>query len=396
MRGKHKVDGAPPARQSKRGMVAALAAVLSGVTAFVVIVLVGGPPATHKPTGAANNVAIGDRVSAARPSPTARPRASHAKPTAKATATAKAAAAPLPKPLTGCASDPHSCGYPDSASTGPRGALTNVPSQRTSGPGWVWQGDHIVVSTSGATVSGLNIDGWAEINANNVTLDNLNITSTGDGWGVGLYCQSQGCSGSVIENTSIGSPAATGANRLEVGIKDVYGNAVGTQIRRVNVYHASTAIQISNGVIADSYIHDFGYNAAEGDHLNGVSVGGGDSRPLLVQHNTILNNYDQTDAVALFQDFGSEVNKTISGNLLAGGSYSLYGGGPNGCTGPASAPKCDPSSNIVVTNNVFSTMFSPTGGGYGPVANFNPAGSGNVWSANKWADGHDAGKPISP
>jgi hypothetical protein len=306
-------------------------------------------------------------------------------------------------PVARCASDPHTCGYPDSTNTGvAAGApLRNVPGQETRGSGWRWQTDHIVVTSNGATVSDLNIDGWVEIDANNVTLDNLNVTSTGDGWGVGLYCQdrsggNKGCAGSVIENTSIGGPNATGPSRLEVGIKDVYGDAVGTRISRVNIYHASTSIQISNGVIEDSYIHDFGYNSSEGDHLNGISVGGGDSRPLLIQHNTVFNNYGQTDAIALFQDFGPEANKTIDDNLLAGGGYALIGGGPNGCTGPASAYKCDPSSNIVITNNLFSTIFTPLSGYYGPVANFNSAGTGNVWSGNRWAGGHRAGHIITP
>jgi hypothetical protein len=288
--------------------------------------------------------------------------------------------------------DPQACGFPDSTNSGVPSsvALTAVPAQRRQGPGWTWDNDHIVVTANGATLSGLNVDGWIEIDANNVTLNDLNVTVTGDWWGIGLYCQEQaqkGCVGARIENTTVGGPAASGANRLEVGIKDVYGDAVGTQIIRVNIYHAGTGIQISNGTVEDSYIHDFGYNSSEGDHLNGISVGGGDNRPLLIQHNTVLNNYGQTDAIALFQDFGPEVNKTISDNLLAGGGYSLYGGGPNGCTGPATAFKCNPSSNIVVTNNVFSKMFFGNGGFYGPVANFNPAGSGNVWSGNIWANG---------
>ena len=399
MRAKHQFVEPPAPRQTKRGLVVAASVALIGVMCIAVIGFLRLVPGASKSAGDVSPVAIQARASSAWTGQSARWRTRHARTRTKAvvqtTSPAPTQAAPQ---LSGCAADPHGCGYPDAANTGPSDptALTNVPGQKTSGPGWAWQSDHILVSTDGASVSGLSVDGWVEINANNVTLDDLNITTTGDGWGVGLYCQNSGCRNSVIENTSIGSPDATGANRLEVGIKDVYGNAVGTQIHKVNIYHAGTAIQISNGVIEDSYIHDFGYNAAERDHLNGISVGGGDSRLLLIQHNTVLNNYDQTDAIALFQDFGKEVNKTINDNLLAGGGYALYGGGPNGCSGPATAYKCDPSSNIIVTNNEFSTIFSPTSGGYGPIANFNPAGSGNVWSGNKWADGSDSGKAVTP
>lgn len=306
-------------------------------------------------------------------------------------------------PSTGCASEPHSCGFPDGTNAGASGSdiLKNVPAQETKGKGWAWENDHIVISAKGATVSNLNIDGWVEIDADHVTLNDINITNTGDWWGVGLYCQdkparSKGCHGVTIENTSIGSPYATGPNRLAVAIKDVYGDAVGTRIIRVNIYHSSTGIQISNGVIEDSYIHNFGLNSADGDHLNGITVGGGDPRSLLIYHNTIFNNYAQTDAIALFQDFGPEENKTIADNLLAGGGYVMYGGAADGCNGPPSAFKCNPSSDIVVTGNEFSTMFYRSAGYYGPIANFNAKGSGNIWSGNKWADGPRAGKLVGP
>jgi len=277
----------------------------------------------------------------------------------------------------------HLCGFPDTTNTGvPAGTnLTNVPGQETSGPGWTYDdNDGLVVTGNGTVINGLNIDNGIEIKASNVVIENSIIVETGDWWGIGLYNSNN----VTIKHCDISSPDATGGNRLEVGIKDIYGNTVGTQIIDNNIWHAATAIQVANGVFEGNYIHDFGYNSADGDHINGVSVGGGDTLSLLVQGNTILDNYDQTDAIALFQDFGPEANKTINDNLLAGGSYSLYGGGPNGCTGPATAPKCDPSSNIVVTNNVFSTMFFSDGGTFGPVANFNSQGSGNVWQHNVW------------
>ena len=104
----------------------------------------------------------------------------------------------------------------------------------------------------------------------------------------------------------------------------------GLRIVNNNIWHTDTAIQAASGVIAGNYIHDYGYNDTEGDHdhLNGISLGGENPRPLLIQNNTILNNYGQTDAIALFQDFGDEANKAINGNLLAGGSYTIYRGGP--------------------------------------------------------------------
>ena len=85
-----------------------------------------------------------------------------------------------------------------------------------------------------------------------------------------------------------------------------------------------------------------------GDHINGVTTNG-DDQPLLIQHNTILNNYIQTDAVGLFQDFSDVSNVTINNNFLACGGYTIYAG--TGSHGP--------TSGIVVTNNTISTTYYP-------------------------------------
>jgi hypothetical protein len=67
-------------------------------------------------------------------------------------------------------------------------------------------------------------------------------------------------------------------------------------------------------------------------------------------------------------------NKTIENNFLAGGGYTIYGGTALG----------NPTSNIVIKNNRFGQLYYPLGGEYGPVAYFNSAGTGNVWSGNTW------------
>ena len=226
-------------------------------------------------------------------------------------------------------------------------------------------------------MTNLNVSGTIVIKANNVTINNTKVVQTGDIWAIGL---ASGVQNATIENSTITGTTDTGPSRLQVGLKDVYGNASGTQILRDDFSDCGSCIQMSNGTVEDSYIHDFGYTS--GDHTNGISVGGGDPKPMLIQHNTILNQRDQTDAVALFQDFGDESNKTVDDNLFAGGSYTLYGGGPNAaCSGFNRTSGCyGPSDHIVVTNNHFSRLFFPNGGTFGYVSAFNPSGAGNVWS----------------
>jgi hypothetical protein len=281
----------------------------------------------------------------------------------------------------------HLCGFPDATTAGvpADAALVNVPGQRTSGQGWSFSSENgLVVTKAHAVIKDLNIAGGIEVKANDVTIEDSVVTETGDWWGIGLY----GTSNVTIAHCNISSPFATGVNRLQVAIKDIYGNATGTKIIDNNIWHSSTAIMLASGVIEGNYIHDYGYSDTEGndDHLNGISVGGGDTLPLLIQDNTILNNYSQTDAIALFQDFGTEANKTINDNLLAGGAYTIYGGGPNGaCTSYNGTSGCYGSSeNVVITNNRFSPMYFPDVGTFGPVAAFDEVAPGNVWSGNVW------------
>jgi hypothetical protein len=226
------------------------------------------------------------------------------------------------------------------------------------------------VTGNGAVVSGLSITGHIEVYASNVVINNDNILETGGAWGVGLRSGRN----VKIENSNIYSPDATGSGRLLVGIKD-FGGAAGVQILNNNIYHTSTGVQVDQGLIQGNYIHDLGYEA--GDHLNGITSNGGESALLEVNHNTILNSFDQTDAVSLFEDFGQQTNRIISNNLLAGGDYVIYGGqNAGGVT----------ATNIRITDNRISRIYHPNGGYYGPLADFDASKPGNVWSGNIWDD----------
>ena len=272
-----------------------------------------------------------------------------------------------------CAAQPSACGYPDETNTGiPAGTvLAQVPAERTSGAGWSWNATYqmVEVDGSGATLENLDISGGIDVNASDVTVRHCRITLAGESWGIGLRHSNN----VTVDGCEISSPSATGPDRLLVGIKDVYGDTTGSQILRNDISHASTSIQIANGLFQDNYLHDFGFN--DGDHLNGVTVGGGDSTALLVKHNTIFNSYGQTDAISLFQDFGGESNKTIEDNLVAGGGYCIYGGAGGAQT-----------SNIHILNNRVSPLYFPAGGSYGWLAAWDDTGPNNVVSGNLWDD----------
>ncbi|MET0447773.1 MAG: hypothetical protein ABW004_05180 [Aeromicrobium sp.] len=285
---------------------------------------------------------------------------------------------PSPSPTGGpvedgtCAADPSSCGYPDASNTGVAGdtVLRTIPGDVSEGPGWRANGTSVTIDGDGAVLEDVIVPGSINVTGDDVTIRNVRVGAEGDTWGIGL----QHAANTTITQVEILSEGA----RLEVGIKDVYGDATGTEITKSDIARTATGIQTAQGLIQDNYIHDLEFRGD--DHVNGTTSNGNDT-PLTIRHNTVFNPLTQTDAVSLFQDFGVEANRTIDDNLLAGGGYTIYGGGDG---------KIGTSSNIVITNNRISRIFFPQGGYYGPVTAFDAQGPGNVWSGNVWDDGDHA------
>ena len=263
--------------------------------------------------------------------------------------------------------------FPSASNSGiPAGtALKSVPGQVSSGPGWTWNkaDGYLQVTGNGAKLTGLRIPGTVDVAASNVTLNHDSITVGGGGDSYGVTLDST--ANVTIENSNI-QGTSTGTDRLGEGIKDVYTDSTGTRVLNNNISKTDTAIQLYQGTIEGNFIHNLGINNT--DHVNGITSNG-DTHPLLIQNNTILNKFNQTDAIGLFQDFGVVANVTVNDNYLAGGGYTVYGG--DGSKGQ--------SYNIKITNNVFSKVYFPNSGQWGPVAYFDDQGPGNTWTNNTWA-----------
>ena len=306
-------------------------------------------------------------TTATRPTSTA-PGVTVTAATPKPSSAAPTTSAPNAGGMTNCVSLPSRCGYPDATNTGVRAgtAMLRVPQDVTSGPGWQWDSrGWLDVRTDGAVVENLIVSGPIEAYGTNVTIRNNRLLVTGDIWAIGL----RHTVNATVANNQIG---VQGAPRLGVAIKDIYSDATGTQVLRNNILNIGTGIQITQGLIEGNYIHDMGIDS--GDHVNGITSNGS-VKQLTIRGNTILNRFDQTDAIGLFQDFGVEANRTITGNLLAGGGYTIYGGDNQ---------RYGKTYNIKITNNRFSTIYYPNGGSLGPVAYFDRTGTGNQWTGNIW------------
>ena len=215
-------------------------------------------------------------------------------------------------------------------------------------------------------MSGLYIPYNVDISASDVTLEDDDIVTNGP-FGVSL----RNTSGATIENSTI-SGQNSSDGRVDAAISDVYGDSTGTVVMDDNISDFRIAVQLGNGgLIEGNYIHHPGYIA--GDHTDGI-MAGGSTVPTTIKDNTVFIDLEQTFAISLNASGpGQEVaNQTVEDNLIAGGAYSIYCGDGND----------DPTSNIVIENNRFGQQYFPQTGQYGPDADFDPTGPGNIWSGN--------------
>jgi phage baseplate assembly protein gpV len=272
--------------------------------------------------------------------------------------------------LRNCIVSPSGCGYPDASNTGVPASmvLKAVPAQVSSGPGWHWDSrGWVEIDGNNALFTGYSVTASVDVSASNVIISNNKITVGGDDFGVAL----RHTKNAVVSHNTITGLAASGSGRLMNGVKDIYGDATGTQVLGNNIARTATGVQMDGGLIADNYIHDLGLTGA--DHVNGTTSNGTNGQQLIIRHNTVLDPWDQTDAISLFQDFSPQTNRIIDNNLLSGGSYSLYCGQKDG--GSA-------TSNIKITNNRFASNYYTNGGYFGTVAHYDPHGTGNTWTNN--------------
>ena len=118
---------------------------------------------------------------------------------------------------------------------------------------------------------------------------------------------------------------------------------------RVNIHGCENGLDIGNHVtLRDSYIHDL----ATGADLHTDGIQSGDGSNSTIEHNTIYGA--DTSAININHDAGGPQTHDvlIRDNLIAGGGYALF------CPIPA-------TSNFQITDNQFSTIFSPKVGQFG-------------------------------
>ncbi len=287
-----------------------------------------------------------------------------------------ASACPLSTPNVPDGSDPWGGCFPGPASTGyPHGLAgdTRTPVTLTiyTGPCTVTAANTVIDSKT------INCD--LEVQAANVTIKNSKVNGS-----VLVYTEdSAAANWSVtIQDSEVDKGtvqlAAVGAGNVTVLRSNIHGGEAGVQCEEKSVFC----------VVQDSYIHGQ-YIPPAGDwHLDGfLSDGGGNFR---LTHNFIVCDSRSssigsgcTGDVNLIPNFGTAHDITVEYNLLGANtdaSYCTYGGEK------ASTPY--PHGNhIVYQHNIFQRGTNGLCGTYGVVTAFNYAGTGNVWTDNKFDDG---------
>ena len=234
--------------------------------------------------------------------------------------------------------------------------LTSASSNTVSSPG---------------TYSDLSFTGPVTITSSNVTLENCLVTG-GDSDNFEIVVSS-GLSNVLIQDCEI---VGAGTNSTQTGTYGVYIEG-GSQVtaNALNIHGVGTGVEVTGGnnqiIIENSYMHDFG--SGPNTHYEGVYYGGGGGADfsLLIQHNTIDNQLNQTAATFIESYSGSVNDVTLNDNILVGGSYPIYV-----INSGQGAP-----TNVSITDNHLPGEGSADGGDF-DFSGSTPTTSGNVDDAS--------------
>jgi len=275
---------------------------------------------------------------------------------------------PAPAPtsvLVGCAARPSSCGYPDATNTGvPKGTQLK-------------ESGSVTADRPGMVIEDLAITGEINVSAPNVTIRRVHVTG---GRPVGnadwVIVVRPGADNLVIEDSELGTPPGT---QQDMACILNIGDARPT-IRRLDIHGCSAGVSTGGGTIEDSYIH--GMSAVPGlSHVVGIASNGGGG--MRISHNTVLNTFEQTAAIAFYQDFAGQADDLVTNNLVGGGGYCFYGG-----KGEKSATR-----SIKFVGNRLTRSIFPTCGSYGVIASFSLTDPDNEFRGNIW---DDTGEEVIP
>lgn len=208
--------------------------------------------------------------------------------------------------------------FPDETNTGTTGTL------RRSGS--------IDARNAGQVIEGLDITGYVEIGADNVTLRNCRVRATS--WAAVLVKGKN----ATIESCEVLSEYATGGSK---GVQ--FDGPSSGIVRKCNIHDCEDAIYIGtrNVTLEDNYIHDASSNGAD-PHIDGIQLHGGVSSDVTIRRNSVIMRDVENSAITT----GVVQRVTIDSNHLVGGGYTVYVDARHG-DGEV--------EDVSITNNIFGS-----------------------------------------
>lgn len=296
-----------------------------------------------------------------------------------------------------------SCGWPGPANTGydasqcPGGALNSVGSSMSQ---------VITISANNSTYSCKKVTGCLYVTGTNVTISNVKITCDSGKKGTAVDdAGPEGHGGIYIEDGASATIASAEIDAHKGTHACVWHQGTSLSISKLNCYNADDGIFSwsdtnysqttgDNFTIKDSYFHDFTKTTSNG-HIDGYQTEGAANG--LIDHNTFYMTSDDSNytdsSIAIWNSLRSSHDITVKNNLLTGGSFSVYaqdysGPGTNrACSkdgeynasnnpgGAINGSGCNTVTNIIFTNNSFSTILKPSS----QCVGFGQGWDGGVW-----------------
>lgn len=257
-------------------------------------------------------------------------------------------------------------------------ANSDFPTQDNTGATGPFNADsgEVILGDPGQVYENMRVDGSITVTACNVTIRNVEVDAGGDlaktdedVFAIWLK-QDETCPVTLDHVSVITKPAPN--NYVTTGVRDAFGAPINMSNSKL-VGVQIGVLGFGAGTLQDNYI-ELG-KTLNGVHNEDIEVSG--SNGITFNHNTFLNQNDQTAALALFTEFGQNKNMLIENNLLAGGGYTCYCG--DGATDNAGNPA--PADNVSFINNVFWRKYFPTVGAFAPGRAYR-ASNGGQWTGN--------------
>jgi hypothetical protein len=261
------------------------------------------------------------------------------------------------------------CGWPGPGNTGAQSAQCPKHRMATAGTSPMAR---IVVSKPHEVISCERITGRLFVTAPDVHISNVSIVSNSGKVGEAA----NGSAGITIDDgasATIDHVTINGEDGVHACIWDqgthMSVNAVDCHGVDDGIWSwADTGYSMTTGdhfTIRNSYFHGFTHRTSNG-HEDGYQTEGASHG--LIEHNTYLMGATADSAVAIWDGLKSARDITVAGNLMTGGSFTVYAQDYNpGAGGPGMPSAAGGASvtSIRFTDNSFSTYAAGCVGKYG-------------------------------